>query len=138
SDLAYQPPLSDRALNRALFSSLFILLFGPSKEKSSEREFGEGYLVGQKRNLITIWKSWLYYLVKYAIARKLLKTDLSNVTPQHLVNIWPKLFPCPMEIVVAEYLNSENLLQWLKTSQEASRALHNAISTYPQEVLEVQ
>jgi hypothetical protein len=137
ADMAYQPPLVDRTLNRALFSSLFIMMTGP-EPKPTDSSLGEGYLAGEKKRQETSSKSWLYYIVKYATARRLLKKDSFNIEPQHLMNIWPKLFPRPLEIVVTEYLNSENLLHWLKTSPEATATLRNALASFPQEVLKVE
>jgi hypothetical protein len=69
-------------------------------------------LAGEKKRKLS-WKSWLYYITNYAVTRDLiqLRGDAKEILPEDLIRIWKELFPDRQEIVIAEYVNSQELLE---------------------------
>jgi len=131
ADLSVQTFMADPELNKALFAGLYITGKRPLKLPL----IGKGYLSGEHKRL-TWWKLWLYYIVSYAKARKLLPVegDLSDVSPEDLIAIWSKLYPHPQETVIVEYADSEALLNWLKTPP-ARETLRQVLRDFQRDVL---
>jgi DNA-binding PadR family transcriptional regulator len=119
-----------------MFANLFVKIKDSRQIKRGKVVECVGFRAAAKKRSL-FWHSWLYFIVKYATAEGLLRPSAQGqIRVRDLINAWKGIFPQPLEIAIAEYLDSDSLLEWLQREHHADNSLKHALDEYEELALQ--
>jgi DNA-binding PadR family transcriptional regulator len=119
-----------------MFANLFLRIKNSQRVKRGKVVECVGFRAAAKKRSL-FWHSWLYFIAKYAMTEGLLRPSAQGqVRVYDLIKAWKAIFPQPLEIAIAEYLDSDSLLDWLRREPHADKSLNRAIREYEQLALQ--
>jgi len=63
--------------------------------------------------------------------------DVSKIKNKEMQRIWRKLFPVSQSMIFVEYVETDAMLEWLRT-EEGKKAAINALHEFPEHVCSIQ
>lgn len=115
----------DALTKRSGYPSFFISY---QTDRKSAR-YGLGNQVLRKKCFL-FRESWLYYIFSLARAEGLrIEENFPKTSNRQIEKIWRRLFPTPQSMLFVEYVDTEAMLEWLKTDA-GKNAVNNALAEF--------